>query len=47
MSLNPALGAVSGLLFLSEHLTLIQWAAITSIVMASAGSAAMRDLPAN
>jgi inner membrane transporter RhtA len=47
MSLNPALGAVSGLLFLSEHLTLIQWAAIASIVMASAGSAATRDLPAN
>jgi inner membrane transporter RhtA len=47
MSLNPALGAVAGLLFLSEHLTLIQWAAIASIVMASVGSAAMRDLPAN
>lgn len=47
MSLNPALGALAGLLFLSEHLTLIQWTAIASIVMASVGSAAMRDLPTN
>jgi inner membrane transporter RhtA len=53
MSLNPALGALSGLVFLGEHLTLIQWTAIASIVVASAGSAATRDgaatrdLPAN
>jgi inner membrane transporter RhtA len=44
MSLNPALGAVSGLLFLGEMLTPVQWAAIASIVAASAGSAATRDL---
>jgi inner membrane transporter RhtA len=44
MSLNPALGALSGLIFLGESLTLIQWAAIASIVAASAGSAATREL---
>jgi inner membrane transporter RhtA len=44
MSLNPAFGAVSGLLFLGEVLTPVQWAAIASVVAASAGSAATRDL---
>jgi inner membrane transporter RhtA len=39
MSLDPAFGAVAGLLFLSEHLTYLQWAAVGSIVVASAGSA--------
>lgn len=39
MSLDPALGALSGLCFLGEQLTLIQWVAIASIVVASAGSA--------
>jgi inner membrane transporter RhtA len=47
MSLNPALGAVAGLIFLGEALTLIQWAAIASIVAASAGSAATRELVRN
>jgi inner membrane transporter RhtA len=47
MSLNPALGAVAGLIFLHESLTLIQWTAIASIVAASAGSAASRDLLTN
>jgi len=40
MSLDPAFGALSGLCFLGEHLTWIQWAAIASIMAASAGSAA-------
>jgi len=40
MSLDPALGALSGLCFLGEHLSWIQWAAIASIMAASAGSAA-------
>lgn len=40
MSLDPALGAVAGLLFLGESLSWIQWAAILSIMVASAGSAA-------
>ncbi len=44
MSLNPALGAVAGLIFLGEMLSLLQWAAIVSIVAASAGSAATREL---
>jgi inner membrane transporter RhtA len=40
MSLDPALGAVAGLLFLGESLSWVQWAAIASIMAASAGSAA-------
>jgi inner membrane transporter RhtA len=40
MSAEPALGALSGLCFLGERLTAIQWAAIASIMMASGGSAA-------
>ena len=44
MSLDPALGALSGLIFLGESLSLIQWAAIVSIMAASAGSAATSEL---
>jgi inner membrane transporter RhtA len=40
MSLDPALGALSGLIFLAERLSFVQWAAIASIMAASAGSAA-------
>jgi inner membrane transporter RhtA len=40
MSLDPALGALSGLCFLGERLSWIQWAAIASIMASSAGSAA-------
>ena len=40
MSLDPALGALSGWYFLGERLSWIQWAAIVSIMVASAGSAA-------
>lgn len=40
MSLDPALAALSGLLFLGERLTWVQWLAIVSIMAASAGSAA-------
>jgi inner membrane transporter RhtA len=40
MSAEPALGALSGLAFLHERLSLIQWAAIASIMAASAGSTA-------
>jgi inner membrane transporter RhtA len=43
VSLNPALGAVAGLVLLHESLTLIQWGAIAGIVAASAGSAATRE----
>jgi inner membrane transporter RhtA len=44
MSLDPAFGALCGLIFLGESLTWIQWAAIACIMVASAGSAAMSDL---
>jgi inner membrane transporter RhtA len=40
MSLDPALGALSGLCFLGERLSWVQWAAIVSIMAASAGCAA-------
>lgn len=40
MSLEPALAAVSGLLFLGERLSLQQWVAIGFIILASVGSAA-------
>ena len=40
MSLDPALGALSGLCFLAERLSWVQWAAIASIMAASMGSAA-------
>jgi len=48
LSLDPALGAVSGLLFLGEHLSWLQWAAMMCIMAASAGSAtghAAQSLP--
>jgi inner membrane transporter RhtA len=40
MSLDPAVGALSGLLFLHETLSAVQWIAIASIMLATAGSAA-------
>jgi inner membrane transporter RhtA len=40
MSCEPALGAISGLLFLRESLSITQWAAIGCIMAASAGMAA-------
>ena len=40
MSLDPAFAALSGLLFLGEQLSILQWCAIVSIMCASAGSAA-------
>ena len=40
MSLDPVLGALSGLCFLGERLSATQWLAIFSIMAASAGSAA-------
>jgi inner membrane transporter RhtA len=39
MSGDPALGALSGLIFLGEKLSVVQWSAIASIMIASAGSA--------
>ena len=38
MSIEPAFGALSGLLFLHEFLTLSQWMAILCIILASVGA---------
>lgn len=38
MSVEPALAAISGIIFLGEHLTFIQWVALFFIIVASAGS---------
>lgn len=38
MSIEPALAAISGIIFLGEHLTFIQWVALFFIIVASAGS---------
>jgi inner membrane transporter RhtA len=46
MSLEPAIAALSGLLFLNEELELLQWAAIAMVMIASAGSAASAREPA-
>jgi inner membrane transporter RhtA len=46
MSGDPALGALSGLVLLGETLSVVQWAAIACIVIASAGSAATSRRPA-
>jgi inner membrane transporter RhtA len=40
MSLEPALAALAGLLFLREQLTVLQWVAVGCVILASAGSAA-------
>ena len=38
MSIEPAFGALSGLVFLQEYLSLAQWAAIACIILASVGA---------
>ncbi|PWC11557.1 threonine/homoserine exporter RhtA [Brenneria corticis] len=38
MSMEPAIAAVSGLLFLSEHLSFVQWMALIFIIIASIGA---------
>lgn len=38
MSIEPAIGALSGLLFLHEHLSLTQWLAILCIILACVGA---------
>ncbi len=38
MSLEPAMAAISGILFLGEVLSLVQWLALLAIILASAGS---------
>jgi inner membrane transporter RhtA len=39
MSLEPAAGALMGLLLLHEQLSLLQWGAIGTVVLASMGAA--------
>ena len=39
MSLEPAAGALMGLLLLQEQLSLLQWGAIGTVVLASMGTA--------
>lgn len=47
MSLEPALGALSGLLLLGEHLDLRQWIAVAAVILASLGTTlTMPDRPA-
>jgi inner membrane transporter RhtA len=47
MSMEPAVGALTGLLFLHESLSLTQWLAIGAIIVASAGATVTtRDEPA-
>jgi inner membrane transporter RhtA len=38
MSLEPAVAALTGLLFLGEYLSLYEWLAVTFIILASAGA---------
>ena len=38
MSLEPAVGALSGMIILGEHLTLLEWCALGAVVFASAGA---------
>lgn len=45
MSLEPAIGALCGLLFLHEQLTVLQWLAIVAIIVASAGAAMTARAP--
>ena len=45
MSLDPAMGALSGMFFLGERLSWIQWAAIAAVMAASAGSAVTSGAP--
>ena len=43
MSLEPAVAAICGLLFLSEHLSFYEWLAVAMVVMASAGATLTKD----
>ncbi len=46
MSLEPAIGALSGLLLLGEHLNSKQWAAVGCVMIASAGATVTTRHPA-
>jgi inner membrane transporter RhtA len=38
MSLEPAMAALSGLLFLGQHLHVVEWVAIVCVMVASVGA---------
>ena len=38
LSLEPAFAAMAGMIFLNEHLSMLQWSAIVAIIVASAGT---------
>lgn len=47
MSLEPAVGALCGFVFLHEHLSVLQWLAIAAVIVASAGATmGVRQQPA-
>lgn len=46
MSLHPAFGALSGLLFLEEHLSAQQWASVACVIAASSGATYFSRKPA-
>jgi inner membrane transporter RhtA len=39
MSMEPAVGALIGLLLLGQHLSLVEWLAICCVMVACAGAA--------
>ncbi len=45
MSLEPAVAAISGLIFLHEYLSLYEWLAVVLIIVASAGATLTRKKP--
>jgi len=45
MSLEPAMAALSGLIFLHEYLTFYEWLAVTLIIVASAGATLTHKKP--
>ncbi|GAA0487655.1 MULTISPECIES: threonine/homoserine exporter RhtA [Tatumella] len=47
MSMEPVVAAISGMIFLSEMLTLPQWLGLTAIIVASAGSTLTMQPPKN
>ena len=45
MSFEPAIAAIAGVVILHEHLTVLQYAAVGTIVVASAGAVATESEP--
>ncbi len=47
MSLEPAVAAICGILFLSEHLSIVEWLAIALVVVASLGASLVKKQTKN